>query len=643
MPTPDEIRTARAQLETWRRSLEAPFAAAQAAGDQAEMERLQGIAADIDAVLDELAFLGLAQIAASLAEIRGRIEKKKKKADEAAESLASASLSKIRKMMRELTAQTAEEAVPEEPAPPPPPAIAAEPLAPVAAPETAGDGRLVLGEAAMRVLWARSQFPVSPGAITLFGLRGCRPVDFAAAGMAAEQEIALSPVNYRTMNCTLGHWRPGEGVALFPGSTVPFGAIVEAKIAAGGVGVNQMGCGRYTRYVAGWHKRSEGPAGHWALLQSCQITLQRTADDADFDLHDRWEAGKIAGDNIHCAFHMGLGEGVADVEYSSAGCQVVAGTVKKGERGSEQGPWRRFIEPFHDRLGAQKSAEYVLFNAEEAQQAIRTLYRGKTIILRMGSAGPWVWTLQEALHAREGAGVSVDGDFGAETFLAVVDFQTRRFGVGGADGVVGGETARALGLTLPAFDPDEALAGGAGAPAAAAGARIAWGAVTEKKHGPRFKARVVEMAARLGADPNNLMAVMAFETGESFDPAEKNRAGSGATGLIQFMPETASGLGASIAALEAMTGVEQLEFVEKHFRSVAGGRGLPTLSDVYMAVLWPRAIGASESAVLFEKPSKAYDQNKGLDVNKNGRITKAEATKKVQDKLVLGLKEGRVG
>jgi soluble lytic murein transglycosylase-like protein len=37
------------------------------------------------------------------------------------------------------------------------------------------------------------------------------------------------------------------------------------------------------------------------------------------------------------------------------------------------------------------------------------------------------------------------------------------------------------------------------------------------------------------------MACMAWESGRSFRPDVKNMAGSGATGLIQFMPTTAAG------------------------------------------------------------------------------------------------------
>src|SRR3546814_2263571 len=116
---------------------------------------------------------------------------------------------------------------------------------------------------------------------------------------------------------------------------------------------------------------------------------------------------------------------------------------------------------------------------------------------------------------------------------------------------------------------------------------------------------------------------MAFETGASFDPAKKNAAGSGATGLIQFMPRTAESLGTDTAALARMTGVDQLDLVERYLGSVARNRPLPTLSDLYMAVLWPAAIGKLDSHVLFTTPSRESDPNPGLDVNRDAVLTKA--------------------
>lgn len=149
-----------------------------------------------------------------------------------------------------------------------------------------------------------------------------------------------------------------------------------------------------------------------------------------------------------------------------------------------------------------------------------------------------------------------------------------------------------------------------------------------------FQSKVETIADDLGADPGHLLAVMKFETGGTLDPKEKNRAGSGATGLIQFMPTTAKDLtGAStkeaaIKLMESMSPVEQLDYVEKYLKPFKGK--LNTLEDVYMAVLYPRAVGKDNDYVLFKEGTKAYWQNRGLDIDKDGEITKSEAASKVR-------------
>lgn len=162
--------------------------------------------------------------------------------------------------------------------------------------------------------------------------------------------------------------------------------------------------------------------------------------------------------------------------------------------------------------------------------------------------------------------------------------------------------------------------------------QIAWG----KKVAPSFKEKVVTICARLGVDPNFLMAAMAFESARTFSPAIQNPA-SKATGLIQFMPSTATGMGTSIAALAKMTAVEQLDWVEAYFKPHSGK--LRDLDDVYMAILWPKAIGRPASFVLFAQPTRQYAQNKGLDANDDGTVTKAEAASRVQQHLVEGMRE----
>lgn len=146
-----------------------------------------------------------------------------------------------------------------------------------------------------------------------------------------------------------------------------------------------------------------------------------------------------------------------------------------------------------------------------------------------------------------------------------------------------------------------------------------------------FRDKVVQIADRLGTKPIYLMAVMSFETGGTFSPSIKNRV-SGATGLIQFISSTARGLGTSLSALASMTALEQLDYVEKHLKPFKGR--LLTLEDAYMAVLLPAAVGKGRNHVLFEEGSIEYDQNRGLDINDNGKITVAEAANKVASRII---------
>jgi hypothetical protein len=165
---------------------------------------------------------------------------------------------------------------------------------------------------------------------------------------------------------------------------------------------------------------------------------------------------------------------------------------------------------------------------------------------------------------------------------------------------------------------------------------IAWRA----KVTPAFKNNVINICAQLGCNPDYLMAAMAFESGDGFSPKKKNVV-SGATGLIQFMPSTAQGMSTSIEELESMTDVEQLDWVLKYFMPKKGK--LTTLSDLYMAILWPAAVGKPEDTPIFMKGTIQYTQKAGLDHDGDGQVTKAEAAAMVEARLYKGLSAGFKG
>jgi hypothetical protein len=153
-----------------------------------------------------------------------------------------------------------------------------------------------------------------------------------------------------------------------------------------------------------------------------------------------------------------------------------------------------------------------------------------------------------------------------------------------------------------------------------------------------FKRGVAAVARRVGMKPSHLLAVMWFESRLG---ASARNASSGAVGLIQFMPHTASRLlGAPPAEaatrLAQMTPDEQLPYVEEYLRLAVGGRRIETLRDAYMAVFFPAAVGKGPDFVIARADDASafgravYAQNAGLDVDHDGVITAGEAAAVVE-------------
>lgn len=151
-----------------------------------------------------------------------------------------------------------------------------------------------------------------------------------------------------------------------------------------------------------------------------------------------------------------------------------------------------------------------------------------------------------------------------------------------------------------------------------------------------FEVKVREVASRLGMDPNHLMTIIHYETGGSFRPSIRNPY-SQAVGLIQFLPSTARRLGTTDTALERMSAVDQLDWVERYLSHFNGRLG--TLDDAYMAVLCPVAVGEPANYVLFRRGTRAYTRNPGLDRDDDGVVTKGEVTGAVHRVYENGLTE----
>ncbi|WP_333783306.1 spore cortex-lytic enzyme [Lutispora sp.] len=114
-----------------------------------------------------------------------------------------------------------------------------------------------------------------------------------------------------------------------------------------------------------------------------------------------------------------------------------------------------------------KKYKFIVIGAFSAALISGLLYSGylinpfrygmETILLKWGSSGDYVYVVQDKLKRWGYYKGNIDGIYGTETRQAVLDFQ-RKNGLR-ADGIVGDETARALGMNVP---PESSASSGGG-------------------------------------------------------------------------------------------------------------------------------------------------------------------------------------
>ena len=120
-------------------------------------------------------------------------------------------------------------------------------------------------------------------------------------------------------------------------------------------------------------------------------------------------------------------------------------------------------------------------------------------------------------------------------------------------------------------------------------------------------------AADLKIRPNDLAAVISFETGGAFSPAVKNP-NSSATGLIQFMEDKYKSYGYTRNEFAALGASEQMKYVIQYLKGRGIGQG-SGLGDIYDAV----------AGYGYRRGSKAYELNRKWDANRDGYVAKGEA------------------
>lgn len=99
-----------------------------------------------------------------------------------------------------------------------------------------------------------------------------------------------------------------------------------------------------------------------------------------------------------------------------------------------------------------------------------------------------------------------------------------------------------------------------------------------------------------------------------------------------------------------MSAIQQLDYVERYFREqLRVYKQLNALEDVYFAILNPRGIRKKDDFVIFDgaaekaRKREEYNKNKGLDKNKDGKVSVGEIAVTIRKMYKKGISPGYLG
>lgn len=289
-------------------------------------------------------------------------------------------------------------------------------------------------------LCEKNELPVGKDEMVFFGLRGCLPLNPNDWTFAGEHGLIHMQVDFMHPRCTLGQWRPNDGVfAVFPGSTVPQRGVYDimrpVESFTGAIFL-------YPGFYQNFQKGTELPGtrlAHEAFLQSPVMPLHYMMRTDKEELM-RWVIPGEAGDAIASAFCLSI-----EKRYRSHGDQVVLGFPPRKALAAT-GPWKAFHKNAYSL--DQKSFDYILLSGLDAMRIVLSNGVGMEGV-RFGSRGERSRRVQKALKERGYYESVIDGWFGPRSVRALRAFQRKVFGQSGEEGVCGYQTAELLGISWP--------------------------------------------------------------------------------------------------------------------------------------------------------------------------------------------------
>ena len=157
----------------------------------------------------------------------------------------------------------------------------------------------------------------------------------------------------------------------------------------------------------------------------------------------------------------------------------------------------------------------------------------------------------------------------------------------------------------------------------------------DERFEPGFSAKLEQVAKNVNCDPNDLLALMYSECALNPSHIEKS---SRAVGLIQFMPSTARNLGYTTEQIANMSATDQLDLVEKYIKSSSPYKNGEELDagTLYAVMFLP---GRAKKNTLCSKGESYYTYNSGLDMDRDGVITKQDLANRLNKKYTEMLRD----
>lgn len=158
-----------------------------------------------------------------------------------------------------------------------------------------------------------------------------------------------------------------------------------------------------------------------------------------------------------------------------------------------------------------------------------------------------------------------------------------------------------------------------------------------------FTNKVKDISNSLSINPNWLMLVINSESAGTFSPSIENKTypfpNGYATGLIQFIPDTAIILGTTTKKLKNMSAVQQLDYVYKYFAPYANK--ITSFYDLYLITFFPLGMGKSDNWVFESDTISRYSvakSNPGIAPGKK-YITIADFKKFTDSRIPANIKK----